>query len=91
VTEGMRPIEISTRDGKHFVATAYLAAYGPVLAERWQRGVAAAANKTDFSVEEATAMNNKAVDDSLCHGHRRRDHRCHCRSLAKALVPRAPK
>jgi len=72
----MRPFKILTRDGKHFVATAYFAAHGPVVAERWQRGVAAA-GKTDFSAEEATAMNNKAVDDSLCQlfyfntGHRR--------------------
>ena len=86
----MRPIEISTRDGKHFVATAYLAAYGPVLAERWQRGVAAAADKTDFSAEEATAMNNKAVDDSLCHGTADAITNF-IAALAKALVPRAPK
>ena len=85
----MRPIEISTRDGKHFVATAYLAAYGPVVAERWQRG-GAAAGKTDFSAEEATAMNNKAVDDALCHGTADAITDA-IAALAKALVPRAPK
>jgi hypothetical protein len=63
----MRAIEISTRDGKHFVATAYPAAYSPVVAERRPRGVAAA-GKTDFSTEETSAINNKAVDDPLCRG-----------------------
>ena len=60
----MHPFEILTRGGKHFVATAYFATHGPVVAERWQRGVAAA-GKIDFSAEEATAMKNRAVGDSL--------------------------
>jgi hypothetical protein len=83
----MRPIEISTRDGKHFVATAYPVAHSPVVAERRQRGFAA--SKTDFSIEEATAVNNKAVDGPLCHG--TADAITHAIvALAKALVSRAP-
>jgi len=58
-------VEITSRDGKTYTATAYPASWHPIIKQRREAAFAA---KPEWTIPEATEVENNARDQPLCQG-----------------------